>query len=296
MKIKDILKTERTLSFEFYPPKRTELVGSVFKTIKQMEKYCPNFISITYGAGGSTQVFTEEIAVRAQKELDVEVMCHLTCAGRSREELHELLERLSQAGLDNVIGLRGDNSGENQEMFVPAKDGFAHATELIEYIKHNFSFGIAAACYPQGHPQALDLTTDLEYTKRKVELGADFLITQLFYDNNHFFEFLDRARKIGIDVPILAGVLPILNTAQIRRFTALCGVKIPLALDRKLEYFADDEEAVRELGVEYATDQVRSLLDGGVNGIHFYVLNRTYSVPRILCNLGILGELNHADS
>lgn len=291
MKIKDILKKERTVSFEFYPPRLADGIPAVLRAIDQLKVFCPNFVSITYGAGGTTRVFTEEITVQVKGEArgDLEVMAHLTCAAQTKEAVHSVLVRLDQAGIENVIALRGDPP-RGESSFVPAQGGFRHATELIEHMRQNFQFGIAAACYPEGHPESPDLWTDVQYTKLKVDNGADFLITQLFYDNNDFFAFMDRAQRVGINVPILAGVLPIINTAQIRRFTDLCGAQIPPALDKQLDKFADDDSAVRELGVEYATEQVRELWGSGVPGIHFYALNRSYSISKILRNLGLLGH------
>ena len=288
MKIREILKRQRTLSFEFYPPKEEEGVPAVFRAVDRLKTFGPSFISITYGAGGATRALTEEIAIRAKRETDLEVMCHLTCVAQTKEAVHGVLMRLREAGIENVIALRGDPP-RGQTNFIPAEGGFAYATDLIEHIRTNFKFGIAAACYPETHPEAINPQTDLEYAKKKAELGAEFLITQLFYDNHDFYSFLDRARKIGITVPILAGIMPILSTRQIHRFAALCGATIPADLDKQLEKHAADDDAVRELGVEHATAQVRELWDNGVQGIHFYVLNRSYSVSKILSNLGLPG-------
>ena len=286
MKIKDILKTERTLSFEFYPPKSEDGIPSVFRAIDRLAAFRPSFVSVTYGAGGTTRTLTEEIVVRIRRETGLEVMAHLTCVGQAHDAVHDVLARLELAGIENVIALRGDPP-RGQETFVPVEDGFSHATELIAHMKSNFDFGIAAACYPEGHIESPDVETDLEYSKRKVEAGAEFLITQLFYDNSDFFAFLEKARKVGITVPILAGVLPILSASQIRRFAAFCGAKIPSALDRRLERFKDDDHAARELGIEQATMQVLELWENGVEGVHFYVLNRSYSVSSILQNLAL---------
>ncbi|HLF03815.1 MAG TPA: methylenetetrahydrofolate reductase [NAD(P)H] [Dehalococcoidia bacterium] len=289
MKIKDILQQRRTVSFEFFPPRAAEGIPEVLQVIGQLQVFRPDFVSVTYGAGGATRRFTEEITVQVKRTTDLEVMAHLTCVGQTREEVHDVLVRLAQAGIENVIALRGDPP-RGQTDFVPAAGGFAHASELIQHIRQHFPFGVAAACYPEGHPQSPNLQFDIKYTRRKVDLGADFLITQLFYDNAYFFRFMERARKAGIQVPILPGVLPILNAAQVRRFTSLCGAKIPPALDQQLDRLAGDEDAVRELGVEYATRQVQELQDWGVPGVHFYVLNRSYSVSRILKNLGLPGH------
>jgi len=289
LKIKDILKTRRTISFEFFPPRAAEGIPEVLQVIQQLKKFNPDFVSVTYGAGGATRRFTEEITVRAKRTTDLEVMAHLTCVGQTKDEVHEVLSRLEQAGIGNVMALRGDPP-RGQTDFVPVAGGFSHASELIQHIRTHFQFGMAAACYPEGHPQSPSLESDIKYAKLKVDLGADFLITQLLYDNEFFFRFMERARKAGIQAPIIPGVLPILNTAQVRRFTALCGVKIPPALDQQLDKLGEDEHAVRELGVEYATRQAQELLAWGVPGIHFYVLNRSYSMSRILQNLGLPGH------
>ena len=289
MKIKDILKTTRPISFEFFPPKTAEGIPGVFRAADRLKAFRPDFVSVTYGAGGSTRTFTEEITAGIKAEGDLEVMAHLTCVGQTKEAVHSVLERLADSGIQNIIALRGDPPRGESE-FIPVEGGFGHATDLIAHIRTHFSFGIAAACYPEGHTESPNLDTDLTHTKLKVHNGAEFLITQLFYDNNDFFAFMERARQAGIDVPIIPGVLPILSTGQIRRFTALCGARIPAALDKQLDKFAADDDAVRELGVEHATQQVREMWDAGVPGIHFYVLNRSYSVSKILTNLGLSGH------
>ena len=292
MKIRDILKKKRTLSYEFYPPKEAEGIPSVLRAIDRLKVFRPDYISVTYGAGGTTRTLTEEIVVRVKRETDLLPMAHLTCVGQTREEIHGVLARLEAADIENVIALRGDPP-RGETRFVPVARGFGHATDLIGYIRGNFHFGVAGACYPEGHTESTDLNADLDYTKRKVAAGAEFLITQLFYDNAYFFSFLDKARRAGIDVPILAGILPILNTAQIRRFAALCGATIPPELDKQLERFVDDDDAARELGIEHATEQVRELWDSGVEGVHFYALNRSHSISKILHNLAYL-EPSHA--
>ncbi len=289
MKIKDLLKIKRTISCEFFPPRDAEGIPNVLRAIQRVKTYNPDFVSVTYGAGGSTRAFTEEITLRVKEEADLEVMAHLTCVGQTSDEIHGVLERLDQAGIENVIALRGDPP-RGESGFVPVEGGFDHATDLIRHIRQHFPFGVAGACYPEGHVESADMESDLDYVKRKVDEGAEFLVTQLFYDNRYFFDFMDRAAKAGIDVPVVAGVLPILSAAQIRRFTALCGAKIPEALDLQLDQFYDDDNAVRELGIEYATEQVRELWDSGVPGVHFYVLNRSYAVSKILSNLGITGH------
>lgn len=289
MKIKDILEKTRPVSFEFFPPRHAEGIPAVLETLNELKVYCPDFVSVTYGAGGSTRAFTEEITFEAKRTTGVEVMAHLTCVGQTKEEIHGVLERLEAEGVENIIALRGDPPRGTTE-FVPVEGGFDHATDLLQHVKANFDFGVAAACYPEGHTESVDLDADLEYVKMKVDNGADFLITQLFYDNKYYYDFLERARAFGIDVPIIPGLLPVLNSAQVRRFTTLSGSEIPPDLDKLLDKYADNDDSARDMGVEYATAQVRDLWDAGVPGVHFYVLNRNYSVSRILDNLTIPGH------
>ena len=292
MKIKDILKSKKTISCEFFPPRDSDGIPAVLRTASRIGSYNPDFVSVTYGAGGSTRAFTEEITSSLKRDTDLEVMAHLTCVAQTKEEVHTALVRLDELGIENVIALRGDPPA-GQANFVPAEGGFQYATELLRHVRDNFEFGLAGACYPEGHVESSDLITDMNYVKMKVDNGADFLVTQLFYDNQDFFRLMERAETLGIDVPIIAGILPILNTNQIRRFTSLCGSKIPDDLDIQLERYVDDDDAVRELGIEYATRQVQELWDQGIAGVHFYVLNRNYSVSKILDNLKLPGHIKN---
>ena len=285
-----MLHEGRTISFEFFPPRNADGIPAVLDTVGELTAYCPDFISVTYGAGGSTRHFTERITVEAKQSADVEVMAHLTCVGQTVEELDSVLQRLDDAGIENVIALRGDPP-RGEERFTATEGGFSHASDLVTHIRANYQFGIAAACYPEGHTEAESLERDLQYAKLKVDNGADFLITQLFFDNNDYFAFADRAAAAGINVPVIPGILPVLSAPQIRRFTALCGSKIPPGLDADLDRLAEDDDAVRELGVEYAARQVEELWASGVPGVHFYVLNRSYSVSRILDRLAIPGHI-----
>lgn len=285
-----MLQEGRTISFEFFPPRNADGIPGVLDTVNELTAYCPDFISVTYGAGGSTRHFTEEITVSAKQSAGVEVMAHLTCAGQTVQELDDVLQRLDDAGIENVIALRGDPP-RGEQQFTVTEGGFSHASDLVTHIHANYEFGIAAACYPEGHTEAESLERDLEYAKLKVDKGADFLITQLFFDNADYFAFADRAVASGIDVPVIPGILPVLSAPQIRRFTALCGSKIPTDLDAELDRLADDDDAVRDLGVEYAARQVEELWAAGVPGVHFYVLNRSYSVSKILDNLAIPGHI-----
>lgn len=291
MKIRDILDSKRTLSFEYFPPRDEAVVQSVFDTIKALKRYHPDFIDVTYGAGGSTRGLTVEMAVRARRETGLNVMAHITCSAQTKEAIHGVLSHLDEEGIENLIVLRGDPPAD-QSSFVPIQGGFAHATDLILHVKKNFRFGIAAACYPESHPESPDTRTDMSYTKLKVEAGAEFLISQLFYENDDFYAFVDRAARAGIDVPIIPGLMPILNSSQIRRITQLCGASIPPGLDRLLEKHVDDRKAVRQVGIEHTIKQARNLLDNGVAGLHFYVLNRSYSMIQILDNLRDSGHLS----
>ena len=288
MKIRDILDSgKRSISFEFFPSKTDEGVESLFKTIGRLKAYQPDYVSVTYGAGGSTQDRTVDTVIRIGNETGIEAMSHLTCVAQTREDVHKVLVRLDKAGIDNILALGGDppRGGENH---VASNNGFRYAFQLLAYINDNFDFTTPASCFPEGHPNSPDLETDMEYLKRKVEAGADFLITQLFFDNSDFYAFMERIEKAGIELPVLAGILPILSTTQIRRFTALCGARIPPGLDDLLERFAGDDAAVREIGVEHATRQSEELWRNGVSGIHFYTLNKSYSVGKILNNLDLV--------
>ena len=293
MKIKDILHQRRTISFEFFPPRAADGIPGVIEVVNDLRRFRPDFVSVTYGAGGGTRAFTEAITTQLRRETDLTVMAHLTCVAQSRSEVHAVLQRLHAAGIANIIALRGDRPPDlNLADAPPDADQFPHATDLIAHIRRNFDtdFGIAGAAYPEGHTESPSLDSDIAYARMKQDLGADFLITQLFYDNAHYYALRERAAAAGITIPIIPGVLPILNTPQIRRFTALCGATIPPQLDARLERHADDPRAVRSIGIEHAARQAQDLWHNGVPGIHFYVLNRAYSVSRILADLNLPGH------
>jgi methylenetetrahydrofolate reductase (NADPH) len=281
MKIVERLGASPAFSFEFFPPKDEEGVERLFQTIAELKSYSPAYVSVTYGAGGSTRRLTVDLVRRIKHEVGIEAMAHLTCVGATREELGAVLDQLASDGIDNVIALRGDPPRGATE-FVRPEGGFAYGAELLAFIRARYEFCIAAACYPEGHPEAQDLQTDLANLKRKVEAGADFLVTQLFFDNADYFAFVERARAAGIDVPIVAGIMPITNLSQIKRFTAMCGAHIPAWLLAKLEAAGSDSEAVRAVGVEHATAQCRELVARGAPGIHFYTLNRSTATREIL--------------
>ena len=289
VKISQILKSERSISFEFFPPRTERGSRSFFRALDRLSVFRPSFVSVTYGAGGSTKEVTEEMVVRVLRDTPLLPMAHLTCSAQTRCEVDQVLKRLEAAGIENVLALRGDPP-KGSDRFEPMAHGFAHSTELIRHIRANYDLGIGAACYPEMHPEAASPGADLEFARTKIELGAEFLVSQLFFDNADFFDFLDRARQAGIEVPIVAGIMPILSASQIRRMTSLCGAGIPPALDQKLSKHDGDDDAVRELGIEHATRQVRELWDNGADGVHFYALNRARSVSRVLRDLQLPGH------
>jgi methylenetetrahydrofolate reductase (NADPH) len=272
------------ISFEFFPPKDQEGVSRLFSTVADLAPFAPSYVSVTYGAGGSTRQLTVDLVGRIQKEVGIDAMAHLTCVGATREELGGVLDQLESAGVQNVIALRGDPP-KGADSFVTPAGGFGHASELAAFIKARGTFCIAGACYPEKHPEADTLEVDLGHLKRKVDAGAEFLVTQLFFDNADYFSFVERARALGIRVPIVAGIMPVTNVSQIKRFTAMCGAHMPSELMQKLETVAADPDAVGEIGVDHAVQQCRALLEGGAPGIHFYTLNRSKATVEILKRL-----------
>lgn len=285
MKIATKLGSGRpAFSFEFFPPKDQDGVDRLFETVAKLRRYEPAYVSVTYGAGGSTRRLTVDLVQRIKKEAGLETMAHLTCVGSTRDELAGVLDELERGGIHNVIALRGDPP-RGQDAFVATQGGFSYAAELIAFIRARYDFCIAAACYPEKHPEAVSLPADLLRLKEKVDAGADVLITQLFFDPADYFGFVERTRSLGVSVPIVPGVMPITNLSQVKRFTALCGATIPSGLLARLEAVAHDPEAVQRVGVEHATEQCRALLEGGAPGIHFYTLNRSRATVDILDRL-----------
>ena len=285
MRIVEKLGGQRSaISFEFFPPKDQEGVNRLFATVAELAPFAPAYVSVTYGAGGSTRQLTVELVGRIQREVGIEAMAHLTCVGATRDELSSVLDQLESKGVENVIALRGDPP-QGATSFVTVAGGFSHASELVGLVKRRGKFCIAGACYPEKHPEAESLESDLQALKRKVDAGAEFLITQLFFDNADYFAFVERARALGIHVPIVAGIMPITNVSQVKRFTAMCGARMPGQLMQKLERVASDPDAVHELGVEHAVQQCRELLARGVPGVHFYTLNRSKATVEILQRL-----------
>jgi methylenetetrahydrofolate reductase (NADPH) len=290
LRIRDLYaRPEPTVSFEFFPPKSLEDESTLFtETVPALKRLGPSFISVTYGAGGGTRDTTLRVVNRVRREHGIEAMAHLTCVGSTRDMLASVLDEAYGLGIENILCLRGDPP-KGQTAFQPVEGGFSYAIDLIRLVTSRNSFGVGAACYPEGHVECSDKRLDWDRAAAKVEAGAEFLISQLFYDHRDFLEMEDYLRnKRHVGVPIVPGVLPILNTKQIKRFTSLCGSKLPPDLLGKLEHYADDDESVRRLGIEVCTDICRRLLDHGVPGLHFYCLNRVPSSSEIMHNLGLV--------
>ncbi len=269
-------------SFEFFPPKTDEGARALMTTVADLrDVLAPDFVSVTCGAGGSTRERTLESVVRIQKELGLTAMAHLTCVGATEAELADEIDRLTDAGIENILALRGDPPLGNAT-YKPPQGGFAHASDLVAFLRTNFDVEIGGACYPEGHVESADAARDLDWTVHKVRQGVDFLVTQLFLDNRDYFGFLNRARDRGIRVPIVPGIMPITNVAQMERFTKMCGAKIPAELSARLQRFRDDPAAVMAIGIEHAIMQCRELLEGGAPGLHFYTLNKSWATRSIL--------------
>ncbi|HEX2397363.1 MAG TPA: methylenetetrahydrofolate reductase [NAD(P)H] [Solirubrobacteraceae bacterium] len=286
MRIDHILATseEPVFSYEFFPPKTDEGEATLQETLRTLRLLEPSFVSVTYGAGGSTRERTVELTKWIKQDLGIEAMAHLSCVGTTREELVEILDQVQAAGIDNVLALRGDPPRGEAE-WRPTPGGLSYSTELARLISDRYDFCIGAACFPEVHPEAPDLAHDIRFLKEKIAAGAQFLITQLFFDNELYFDFVAEVRAAGIDLPIVPGIMPITNAQQVKRFTSMCGASIPPALLAQLELRADDPDAVRQLGVAYAGLQCADLLRRGAPGIHFYTLNRSPATRAIVSAL-----------
>lgn len=277
------------LSFELFPPKTDKGEQALLAHVERLMAFKPSYVTCTYGAGGSTQDKTLQIVSRVRRDFGVAVATHLTCVGATADELREYLGEAQAAGVQNVVALRGDPP-QGAERFEQTAGGFAYANELVAMIRSDFpDLGIAVAGYPEVHQEAPSREADLENLKRKVDAGADAVITQLFYDNDDFFRFRDDCQRLGVEVPIVPGLLPITNTAQIKRITSLCGARLPAGLVEKLEAAGVDDQAQFEAGVEIATAQTVELIEQGVPGIHYYVLNKSEAASRVLQSVNLPG-------
>ena len=290
MKIRNRLNPSKpSFSFEFFPPKTPEGEGQLWETLEDLRSLDPGFVSVTYGAGGSTRDRTIDLVSRIKARTGIEAMAHLTCGGHTKDELVKVLERLTEAGIENVLAIRGDPP-KGQASFEQTEGGLGHASELVALIREAApAFGVGCAGYPEGHLETSSREADLLNLKRKVDAGCDFVITQLFFDNAFYFDFVERARRVGINVPIVPGIMPITSYEQIPRFTRMCGATLPMRLTLEFEKVKDDAQAVMHLGVAHATVQCHELLGRGVPGLHFYTLNKSPASRMIVTALRARG-------
>jgi len=274
---------EPVISFEFYPPKTERGFASLYRTIADLKQLHPAYVSVTWGAGGSTRRKTADLTIQIQRDLNLTAMAHMTCVGSGRTDISQTLDQLQAGGVRNVLALGGDHPDD----YKVQAGGFSHANELIEFIRANpnWDLALAGACYPETHTGALSPEADLANLVRKVEAGTDWLITQLFFDNADYFDFVERARAAGIDVPIVAGIMPVVSAENVRRMAELSGAKIPTELAARLDSSQGDPNATLRTGIEWATMQCRELLDRGAPGIHFYTLNRSSATRQVYSSI-----------
>lgn len=289
MRLNEYYKTQQhTFSFEFFPPKNEEGEKNLFNSVDLLKPLAPSFVSVTYGAMGTTRRSTLQVINRIKKEHGLEMAAHIAGVGHSKEEIEALLQEILDSGIENIVVLRGD-APQDRTHYDSTKDGFRYASELVRFIRKcpRFSkaFSIAVGGYPEGHVECKDKAQDLEYLKIKVDAGSDIVITQLFFDNRFYFDFVERARKMGIRVPIVPGIMPVTHGLQIKRFASMCGASIPKVIERGIERFGDDQRAIENFGIEYATEQCEKLLKNGAPGLHFYTLNKSRAAREIYHNL-----------
>lgn len=283
MLIGEKLKTDGvSTSFEVFPPKNDAPYEPVEKAVDALAVYNPDFISVTYGAGGGTSSNTPKIATHIQDKLGIPAIAHLTCASSSKEEIRKIINELKASGIDNILALRGDLP----ENYNPDDtEYFRYASELITEVKKIGGFSVGAACYPECHIESKNAVDDLVHLKEKVECGAEFLVSQMFFDNTAYYSFLYRALKVGIDVPVIAGIMPVINSSQIKRSCMLSGATLPSRFKVMIDKFSDDPQALKQAGIAYATEQIIDLVSNGVNGIHIYTMNRPEVAGQIISNL-----------
>lgn len=278
MKFSELFKKDKcVLSFEVFPPKKDMPADTIYSTLDSLKALNPAFISVTYGAGGTKgDNITCKIASHIKNDLGIPSAAHLTCVSNTKEDIDIILDDLKANGIENILALRGDTNPER-----PPKNDFRYASELISYIKSRGDFSISAACYPECHVEAPDMITDIRHLKEKVDAGADHLMSQLFFDNGQFYSFLEKARIAGINVPIEAGIMPVINKAQIERMVSLCGASLPPKFARIMAKYENNPEALRDAGIAYAVDQIVDLISNGVDGIHLYTMNKPYVAEKI---------------
>jgi methylenetetrahydrofolate reductase (NADPH) len=297
MHIRDILQPGKpTVSFEFFPPKTTESQEQLYTTIRDLEKIHPNFVSVTYGAGGSTRELTHELVLRLKNSSTLDPIPHLTCVGHTESEIAAILERYAAAGVSNILALRGDPP-RDQPDYDHSRDMFPQAVDLVRFIKKftghpdKRGFGIGVAGFPEGHPATPNRLLEMDHLKAKVDAGADYICTQLFFDNHDFYDFRDRCALAGIEAPIIAGIMPVTSLSSMKRMAELAGgSRFPAKLLKALQRANGTPEAVREIGLHYATEQCADLLDNGVAGIHLYTLNQSTATREICQRLGLVRE------
>lgn len=295
MKISEILKKKSTISFEIFPPKNKEGdISSIYKTIEELSVLKPDFISVTYGAGGSTKGKTVEIASKIKNEYGIESVAHLTCISSDKEEIQRICDELKDNGIENILSLRGD---EPKGVTVNRDElDFKYASELNQYIKESYGdhFCLSGACYPEVHNEASCLEEDLDNLKKKVDAGAEYLVTQIFFDNHYYYRLVKEARKRGINVPILAGIMPITNAKSLLYTAKMCGCSIPYSLSTMIEAHYHSPKAMEEIGINYAISQIIDLITNGVDGIHIYTMNKPEITQAIFRQIPtVLKELNH---
>lgn len=288
MYISELFKTKDkpVISLEVFPPKPTLPIENIFGTLEGLKELKPGFISVTYGAGGSNSARTIEIADRIKNHYGIETLAHLTCVGLAHGEIDDMLDRLEVCHVQNILALRGDPPAGETSFKQPA-NGYKYAQELVRHIRERRQFCIAAAAYPEGHIECRDMEKNIEYLKIKVHQGADFLITQLFFDNNSYYAFREKAQQAGINCPISIGIMPVLNAAQIERITSLCGARIPEKLKRILDKYRNSADDMEKAGIEYACEQILDLRDHQIDGIHLYTMNKVEQIKTILQQTGI---------
>jgi methylenetetrahydrofolate reductase (NADPH) len=291
MKISEFYKKQKhTISFEFFPPKTGEGEAKLFQTVSDLKKLAPSFVSVTYGAMGNTQENTLRIVEEIKHKIGLEVAAHLTCVAHSRGQIERLLEVLEAKQIENIVALRGDPPQGETEFKAPP-DGFHYASELVRFIhrhpRFGKSFALSVAGYPEGHPECRDKQKDLEHLRQKVDQGADAVMTQLFLNNRFYFDFVERARRIGINVPIVPGIMPVTHGPQIEKFSRMCGAEIPNEVREAITRFGNDQASIMKFGIEYATTQCEELLRLGAPGLHFYTLNQSLATREIYANLNL---------
>lgn len=279
MKITDLFaKKKPTVSFEVFPPNEIYSLDEVFSVIDELALLKPDFISVTYGAGGASRGRTVEIASKIKNKNKIEALAHLTCIGAEKSEIQNILNELKKHNIENILALRGDLPKDNT---AANKGDFSHASDLVKYLKENENFSVGGAFYPEGHQDTNDLL-DLFNLKLKVDSGTDFLISQIFFDNEQFYQFRDKLKKLNINIPVIAGIMPVTNAKQIRKITSLCGCTIPEKLKKILDRYEDNPKALKEAGIAYATEQIIDLMTSDIDGIHIYTMNKTETAKKIM--------------